>query len=1579
MKKTNETISQLVFSPNRRSGFLSGLFLISPIKNLIRKKSAKIVSAITLFALVSGIYFASQAQGVDFTFTQTDWSGGQTVNIATHADNQAGWNEFSQKDPDITVGAEVSIDQQAVLKSFSTEVDFDGGSGSNAGIVGADDPAVIQLLGLTKQVAAGNSYTCALKTDGSVYCWGFNDYGQLGNNTIIGTSEPVQVLGVGGVGTLADITQITAGNNHTCALKNDGTAYCWGYNAYGQTGNGTTTVKYTPVQVKGVGGVGTLTDVAQIAAGNNHTCAAKTDGTAYCWGYDGYGQIGDNTITTRRTTPVQVLGVDGVGTLSDVSRIAGGAYHTCALKTDGTIFCWGGNESGQLGINSTTANVLTPIQTLGIGGAGVLSDADRIAVGFAHTCVVKTDNSVLCWGNNSNGQLGDGSDVNRLVPVQVSGIGGEGLLTDINQIIAGNYNTCALDNNGLAYCWGYNNYGQVGDGTTDDTFFPVQIVGENGVGNLTEVSRLAAGSFHTCAVKTDGSLYCWGHSGYGESGDYSSHTELLPVAVVGVGGTGVLSGMSRIVSGGNTSCASSNDGAAYCWGANLTGQLGNGTNIPSSAPVQVKGVGGVGTLSNVAQIGVGAAYACALKNDGTVYCWGYNNYGQLGNDSNISENTPVQVLGVGGVGVLSDVSNIAVSYHHTCALKNDSTVFCWGYNGYGGLGNNSNVNSSTPVQVSDIGGSGLLSGISQVSSEYYHTCALKNDNTVVCWGRNNHGQLGDNTLIDKWYPIQVLDTDGINNLSSVSQTEAGNHFTCVLKTDGTVYCWGWNADGQLGDNTLVQKSLPVQVLGVGGVGTLSNASRLSAGQYHICSVQSDSTVYCWGNNQYGSLGNNSTVDALTPVQLLNTDGSGAFSGISQTAGGNDHSCALKTDGTVYCVGNNGMGQVGNNALIYRTTPFKTNFAAGFYASGTYTSAVTDFSHTRDFSKINFNKNTPAGTTITLDARAGNVIVPDGTWTAWQTDLSDGGDIADLNGNQYLQYRVNLTTADSAVTPTLEDVSFVLPDTQSLVSSIYNTEDVSGAPTKLQWTENLSQDTDVRFQIRTSANGTDWGPWCGPDNGTAGTCNSSTYFTDPTGGEVVDDIQKDGQSDQYFQYNAVLDSMAGAFLPILSSMSVTYSRIGPATLTTSATVVNKTSSSATLSGNITNTGGENPTRYIQYGTGPSVYTSECDAGVGGVGEYSCVLTDLTPDTTYYYRAKAVNSAGEAYGTELSFITLPAEVIVNNPTSDDIDGLLADSYLTLNSGTLDATDQVTTNLAVKFATGSNQITLPDNTAITNTEGGNFDMSAFDISLRDVRSEVSDSLAAVKVGVPNTKLTFTNNPVTLSIYLGAQHNGKTMDVQYQEDGDLTWNDHTTCVITDSLCSFTTTHATTYSVNGDGSISGETTVGSSLPIEATIALACTDTLTLNPITGTGQSAIDAANEATCNIKTNNSNGYKLEWSASQENLTNATSDTISGYLPATPDTPEIWTIDQATSAWGARLKSTSTDPDTDLWGTSDGYAGKWLNVSAAAYQIIVRSTETLQTGSEQIIQFGSEIGSNKFQPTGTYTGSVVMTATTL
>jgi alpha-tubulin suppressor-like RCC1 family protein len=256
---------------------------------------------------------------------------------------------------------------------------------------------------MVADVAAGwGPHTCARKMDSTLWCWGFNGAGQLGDGTTVTPRAlPVQVTTLG-----VTVVEVAAGVAHTCARKMDGTLWCWGHSGKGQVGDGSLdTPKPSPVQVSTLG-----TDVAGMTAGYEHTCARKGDGTLWCWGDNNSGQLGDGTMTTPRPLPVQVSMLGGA-----VSQVAAGFYHTCARRSDGTLWCWGDNTWGQLGIGTASPFPrLTPVQVAALG-----STVTAVAIGVYHSCATKADRTVWCWGRNNYGLLGDGTTMDSPTPVQV--------------------------------------------------------------------------------------------------------------------------------------------------------------------------------------------------------------------------------------------------------------------------------------------------------------------------------------------------------------------------------------------------------------------------------------------------------------------------------------------------------------------------------------------------------------------------------------------------------------------------------------------------------------------------------------------------------------------------------------------------------------------------------------------------------------------------------------------------------------------------------------------------------------------------------------------------------------------------------------------------------------------------------------------------------------------------------------------------------------------------------------------------------------------------------------------------------
>jgi alpha-tubulin suppressor-like RCC1 family protein len=311
----------------------------------------------------------------------------------------------------------------------------------------------------------------------------------------------VDVVGLG-----SGVASVSAGGSHSCAVTTAGAVKCWGWNVYGELGNGTTTISTTPVDVVGLG-----SGVASVSAGFNYSCAVTTAGAVKCWGRNDYGELGDGTTTTSTTTPVDVVGLG-----SGVASVSAGFDHSCAVTTGGAVKCWGNNGWGVLGDGTTTSST-TPVGVVGLG-----SGAASVSAG-GNTCAVTTAGAVKCWGWNFYGDLGDGTTTSSTTPVDVVGLG-----SGVASVSAGG-SECAVTTAGAVKCWGWNVFGELGDGTTTDSTTPVDVVGLD-----SGVASISTGGIHSCAVTTAGAAKCWGGNGDGALGDGTITSSTTPVDVVGL-------------------------------------------------------------------------------------------------------------------------------------------------------------------------------------------------------------------------------------------------------------------------------------------------------------------------------------------------------------------------------------------------------------------------------------------------------------------------------------------------------------------------------------------------------------------------------------------------------------------------------------------------------------------------------------------------------------------------------------------------------------------------------------------------------------------------------------------------------------------------------------------------------------------------------------------------------------------------------------------------------------------------------------------------------------------------------------
>jgi alpha-tubulin suppressor-like RCC1 family protein len=650
----------------------------------------------------------------------------------------AGLCEVQLKANPITTGYKsTNLNRSCVESSANIGVD----------VTGLDNSTVVKI-------ESGYEHSCALRSNGTISCWGYNSSGQLGIGSTSVRQFPVIVSGI------SNAVDISVGNDITCALLSDKTVKCWGPNGHGTVGDGTTTARTAPVQVLNIN------TASKIYVGSITACALLDDGTLMCWGYNGAGRmLGDGT-STSRSTPVVVA--NGITNILDISI---GTYHICAVVQDGAdekVKCWGENGYGQLGNGNTTLSY-TPVDVLGI------NNAVKVSVYNYSGCALLSDGTVKCWGYNNSGELGNGTTVNSSSPVLVSGI------TNAIHILVDAGSACAILSDYSVKCWGANIHGRFLDGTSGVSTTPKIL---NGM----QTQNLSMGSYHTCALLADNKVKCWGYNFRNEIADGSLLTEKIPVEVPGISNAIQSTAMVR------SSCALLSDGTVKCWGENSNGELGNGTaNVSSSVPQSVIG------LSDAVQITSQTSVVHVLRSNGTVSGWGYNGAGIIGDGTTTNRNTPVAVTGLADV-----VTKITSSDGLTCALLQNKTVQCWGYSFYGQLGNGTTVTSSVPVLVTGLTNAEDIAR----GSTGYHMCAIITGGTIKCWGHNSRGQLGNGVTTNASTPVDV---SGVTNAIKVS---VGNEYTCAVISDGTIKCWGYNSYGQLGNSTSTNSMTPVSVTGI---------------------------------------------------------------------------------------------------------------------------------------------------------------------------------------------------------------------------------------------------------------------------------------------------------------------------------------------------------------------------------------------------------------------------------------------------------------------------------------------------------------------------------------------------------------------------------------------------------------------------------------------------------------------------------------------------------------------------------------------------------------------------------------------
>jgi alpha-tubulin suppressor-like RCC1 family protein len=797
---------------------------------------------------------------------------------------------------------------------------------------------------LFDRIDAGPSSSCAIAADGSLRCWGDNSSGQLGygNTAAIGDNETPASVPPVDLGAGRTAVKVATGGSHTCAILDDGSVLCWGQGVYGQLGYGNTNNIGDNESPASAGPVafGFGRKAVAISAGDQHTCVILDDGAVNCWGSNGNGQLGYPGVNQYGDDePGASGGPVNLGAGRTAVAINASREGTCAILDNGTVRCWGNTAAGVIGDNETPGSV-APVD-FGTGHTAV-----AIAGGITYTCAILDDGTVRCWGIHAFGRLGYGNETNVVSPASVGPVDLGAGRTAV-AISASESHVCAVLDNGTVRCWGrgmegqlgYANVLNIGDNETPGTVGPVDLgSGRFAVG-------IATGSFHSCAMLDNGTVRCWGNGASGRLGyaNTASIGDNETPAAAGPVALGSALGATEIVAGGKHSCALFSNGTVRCWGDGSSGQLGyaNTANIGDDESVGSAGPVDLGAHSAV-EIALGESHTCALLDNGTILCWGNGANGRLGyaSTANVGDNETPGSVGPVNLGGKTAVS-VSAGNAHTCAVLADGTVRCWGDGASGrlGYGNTTTIgDTETPGSVGPVS-LGTNHTALAVAAGGSHTCALLDDHTVSCWGLGTSGQLGyaNTTAIGDDELPSVAGVVAVGR--SVVSLSAGASHTCANLDNGSIRCWGLAASGQLGyaNTTTIGDSETPASAGPLTLAPWGTATGVTAGGAHTCAITSEGLLRCWGLASSGQLGlaNTTTIgDDESPNSVLVVDVGGGRS-TAEVSAGSAHTCAILDNGTVRCWGLNDKGQLGNG----NTTTIGDNESPG--SAGTVVDFVDD--------------------------------------------------------------------------------------------------------------------------------------------------------------------------------------------------------------------------------------------------------------------------------------------------------------------------------------------------------------------------------------------------------------------------------------------------------------------------------------------------------------------------------------------------------------------------------------------------------------------------------------------------------------
>jgi len=696
--------------------------------------------------------------------------------------------------------------------------------------------------------------------------------------------------------------KIVAGDFHNLGLSHDGKIYAWGSGNVGQLSG--LSFSSTPIEINiPLSGNELIEDIFTEASTN---FVITTSGRVFAWGNSYHGQLGDGTVYNNVNTPVDISSNFNLAANEFVVEIFAGLNHTFAKTSYNRIFAWGQNNYGQLGDGNISVNQPYPVDITSAFDLQLSEVIDKLSVGSSYSLALSSLGNVYSWGYN-NGCLGNGTYVNESMPIDITSFFNLNDGETIIDIKTGNSHSHALSSQNRLFSWGNNGWGQLGNGTVIAHTSPLDITSFFNLETGEIIIDVFPSLMHSFVI-TSSRVFSWGNNGHGQLGDNSITYRTSPVDITSSFSLDDNEEINELTLGNFHSIAITSNERLFVWGANDVGQLGNGSVSNKYSPVEL--------LESYQKLSHGEKHTIALNDQGQIFSWGNNDYGQLGDTTYVTRSQAVQITSYFGLENGEVIIDVIAGRNYSIAITSNNRIFAWGENFEGII---SSSRSSTPIDVTTF--FDFLNADETIKELFfgdYHAFGVTSNDRIFAWGHNNQGQLGDGTIIAANNPI-VLSLQLSEN-ESIVDFALGQFHTIARSSNNRIFAWGLNTSGQIGNGTTVRPEQIVEITDNFNLETDEIIIKIVAGKDHSHAITSNGRVFSWGNNDTGQLGNDLSGNQLLPVDITNNFNLQENEKVIDIYTGKTHSFAITSNDRVFAWGDNFYGKLGDGTTTDRRSP-----------------------------------------------------------------------------------------------------------------------------------------------------------------------------------------------------------------------------------------------------------------------------------------------------------------------------------------------------------------------------------------------------------------------------------------------------------------------------------------------------------------------------------------------------------------------------------------------------------------------------------------------------------------------------------